>query len=281
LEKITVARALFNDLSRSPGQVVIEIKFVEVSRNDILTYGLDLPDTFSLSPLTNWFNNQISIPQNVVGLLRFGGGKTMFGIGIMMPSIKAQLTKSSTNNILDGQIRSVDGQPATMHIGQQYPVVTSGYFGPSSFTGSGSVYTPPPSFEFVDLGLTLKVTPWIHSPEELTLDVDAEFKLLAGNSVDGIPIIANRAMKESVGMRMGEWAALGGLLDVEQAHTIAGIVGLSRIPYLGPLTSTYTKNKSDDCVLLMMRPRLLTMPPGSEPTRMYGLGSDTRPITPL
>jgi general secretion pathway protein D len=280
--KVTVARALFNDLTRSPGQVAVDVKFVEATRNDMLTYGLDLPDTFSLSPLTNFLNNQISFPQNVVGLLRFGGGKTMFGIGIMMPSIQAQLTKGTGSNLLDAEIRSMDGQPAQMHIGQQYPVATSGYFGPASYTSGGTAYTPPPSFQFVDLGLTLKVTPYIHSLQSVTLDVEAEFKLLTGTSVNGIPVISNRAMKETVGLKMGEWAVLGGLLDVESAKNIAGIAGLSRIPYLGPLTSTYTKTSSDDVILLMIRPHLLTLPPREgEPTRTYRLGSDTRPITPL
>ena len=280
--KVTAARALFNDLMRPPAQVEIDLKFVEVSRNDMLTYGLDLPDTFSLTPLTNWLNNQISLPQNIVGLLRFGGGKTMFGIGIMMPSIAAELSKSVSSNLLDAEMRSIDGQPATLHIGEQYPVLTSGYFGPSNFTSGGTVYTPPPAFQFVDLGLTIKVTPAVHSLEEVTLDVDAAFKVLTAQSVNGIPVIANRAMKETVTLEMGQWAVLGGLLDTNAAHTIAGLAGVSRIPYLGPLTSMYTKSKTDDLVLVMMRPHLLTPPPGAgSPTRTYRMGSETRPITPL
>ena len=280
--KVTVARAMFNELMRPPAQVLIDLKFVEVTRNDMLTYGLDLPDTFSLTPLTNWFNNQVSLPQNIVGLLKFGGGKTMFGIGIMMPTIVAEISKTTGSNLLEAELRSNDGQAATMHIGEQYPVLTSGYFGPASFTSSGTAYTPPPSFQFVDLGLTLKVTPAVHSLEEVTLDVDAGFKVLTAQSVNGIPVIANREMKETVTLQMGQWAVLGGLLDVEGAHSIAGIAGISQIPYLGPLTNMYTKTKSDDEVLVMMRPHLLTLPPGAGmPTRTYRLGSETRPITPL
>jgi len=280
--KVTVARALFNDLSRPPGELAIDMKFVEVTRNDMLTYGLDLPDTFSLTPLTNWLKNQISLPQNIAGLLRFGGGKTLLGIGIMMPTIVAMLTKSSGSNLLDGMMRTTDGRVAEMHIGQQYPVLTSSYIGPSSFTSGGTAYTPPPSFQFVDLGLSMKVTPWVHSLEDVTLDVDVEFKLLTGSSLNGIPIIANRVMKETVGLQMGQWAVLGGLLNPAEAHSIAGIAGLSRIPYLGPLTNMYSKTKSDDVVLVMMRPRLLTEPPGvAAPPQMYRIGSETRPVTPL
>jgi general secretion pathway protein D len=284
VSKVTVARALFNELMRPPAQVVIDLKFVETTRNDMLTYGIDLPDTFSLTPLTNWFNNmsQISVAQNIVGMLRFGAGKTAFGIGIMMPSFAAQLSKSTGSNLLDAELRSNDGQPATMHIGEQYPVLTSGYFGPASFTNGGTAYMPPPSFQFVDLGLTLKVTPAVHSLDWVTLDVDAEFKVLTGQALNGIPVIANRALKEMVTLQMGQWAVLGGLLDTDSAHNLTGIAGLSQIPYLGPLTSMHNKTKNSDQVLVMMRPHLLTVPPGAAgPTRTYRLGSETRPITPL
>jgi type II secretory pathway component GspD/PulD (secretin) len=161
-------------------------------------------------------------------------------------------------------------------------VLTSQYLGPSSFTAGGTAYVPPPSFQFVDLGLTLKVTPSVRSIDSATLDVDAEYKVLTGNSVNSIPVIGNRALKSTVNLRVGEWAVIGGLLDVEQAHTISGLAGASRIPYLGILTSTRTNTSSTDQILLLMRAYPLSMPPSDLDTgRAYGMGSETRPVTPL
>jgi general secretion pathway protein D len=280
--KVTAARALFQDLMRPPGQVMVQLKLVEVTRNDMLTYGIDFPNVFSLNFLTNWLGNQFIPPTNVSGILTFGGGKTLMGLGIINAALVAQMSKATSANLLESTLRTTDGNAATMHIGQQYPVLTSQYEGPASFTGGGTAYTPPPSFQFVDLGLTLKVTPAVRSLNSATLDVDAEYKVLTGDSVDGIPVIGNRALKSTVNLRMGEWAVLGGLLDVEEAHTIAGLAGASRIPYLGALTSTRTKTGNTDQILLLMRPYPLSMPPSDvSPGRTLRMGSDSRPITLL
>jgi general secretion pathway protein D len=280
--KVLAARALFQELLRARGQVMVDIKLMEVSRNDVITYGLDLPTMFSLTPLSNWFNNLAgqTFAQNVIGILKFGGGKTAIGIGITAPSLVAQLSKSTTKIVVDTQVRSDEGLPATLHVGQRYPILTSGYFGPASFSGPGA-YTPPPSFSFEDLGLTLKLTPSLHSMQDISIGIEAEYKLLTGQALSGIPIISNRSLKSTIGMKMGEWALVAGLLDAEQARSLAGIAGLTNIPYLGPLTSMHTKNTTNDQVILLIRPHLLTPPPSEYPARVYRLGSETRPVTPL
>ena len=133
LAKVTAARAVFEDLIRPASQVVVELKLMEVSRNDMVTYGIEFPNLFSLNFLTNWLNNQITPPANIEGLLSFGGGKTLMGLGILTPTLVAQMSKSSGGTLLDSELRATDGLAATMHIGQQYPVLTSQYLGPASF----------------------------------------------------------------------------------------------------------------------------------------------------
>src|SRR5262249_41798383 len=127
----------------------------------------------------------------------------------------------------------------------------------------------------------IKVTPTVHSMEDVSLDLDAEFKVLTGQSVNGIPVISSRVLKNKVRLKTGEWAAIAGLVDTNEARTISGLAGLSRIPALSALTSTHEHDKSKDQVLVLVRPHLVTAPPSEAITHTYRVGSEAHPITPL
>ncbi len=284
ISKVVPAQALFQQLIAPTAQVMIDMEFLDVSRDDTITYGIDFPSMLSLLPLTTWMNNVPSIPSSVAGLLSFGGGKTLIGIGVAMPSLVAQMSKNSGKVLFSTELRALDGQAASMHMGQRYPILTSGYFGTQGSVTAGTSgvgYVPIPSFSYEDLGLTLKLTPTLHDIDAVSMDIDAEYKVLSGTSLNGIPVIGSQVLKSKPMLKLGEWAVVAGLLNSSDAVTISGIPGLSRIPALGPLTSTHETDKNTDEVLILMRPHMVSLPPSQTSHPPIYLGTDTRPLIPL
>ncbi len=138
-----------------------------------------------------------------------------------------------------------------------------------------------PSFNFEDLGLSMKVTPHVHGMDEVSLDVEAEFKVLGSESLNGIPYISNRKLQSKVRIRNGEWAVISGLVDASDTNSVTEVPGLGSIPYLGKALRQNGHDKQSSEVLVLMRPVLLSPPADQFVQRTVWIGSETRLDIPL
>jgi general secretion pathway protein D len=270
--KVQIATVLFRDLMQRRPQVAIDVEILAADESSSLHYGLSLQ---SAVPLV-WFgmnpkNIMTTIPAGFMNFMTFGGGASLFGLGVTASSLFGTVSKSSATSILEAKMVSLDGQPATLHVGQRYPIASNLYIGNTG--GSGQVFTPPPTFSFEDLGLVLKITPHVNGMDDVSLDVNAEFKLLGAAAVNGIPVIANREYESKVRVRQGEWAVLAGLMNASEARTVTGIVGLAKIPFLRETQ----RNRDRSDTLIVLKPRLLSLPPTEFLTHEAWVGTETRP----
>ena len=141
------------------------------------------------------------------------------GLGIVNSTFFATLSDLESDTLLSSQIVALDGQAATLHVGDRYPIITSSFAGTA---GTAQATAFAPTTQFVDLGLVLKITPTVHEDMEVTLDVDAEFKALGSGSFDGIPVIDSRQYQGKVRLKDGEWAVVAGMLSTTDAETPTG-----------------------------------------------------------
>jgi type II secretory pathway component GspD/PulD (secretin) len=107
---------------------------------------------------------------------------------------------------------------------------------------------------------------------EVTLDLEAAFKLLGASSVDGIPVVANRQYQSKVDVMTGEWAVLAGLMSAQEAKTITGLPLLSYIPFLRNNIIT----KDTGATLIVLKPHVTIAPPSETPAWKAWAGSETR-----
>ena len=280
--KVLAARAMLNDLSRTRAQVEVEVEFLEVTKSSALGYGLQLPTSSAIVNFGHFLGNpDAGAASGFTKFLTFGGGASLFGIGIADSMVMAPFTKSDTDVSLKSLLVTLDGQAATLHVGERYPLVTATYSGGSTNAiGSGaSGLIAPPTVNFEDLGLVLKITPAVHDQGEVTLDISTEFKVLGTSDANGNPSISNRKYEGKVRLRLGESAVVAGLLDTTDADTRSGIAGVSSIPWIGRLLRSNTVNHSTDEVLLVLRPHLMDVPPWEYGATPIWVGTETKPLT--
>jgi general secretion pathway protein D len=281
ISRVLPAQALFAELFAWRSEVMIEVEFLEVSDSDLLNYGFNVTTSIPAVYLGQILNNAISVPSGVTSLLSFGGGKTLIGLGVAQVEAMFNQSISSTRTLFRAQIRSVDSQPVTFHVGEKYPVITQGYFGGTTTAQQGTTFQPPPSFTFEDLGVALKVTPHVHGVDGITLAVETSYELLTGGNVNGIPIIGNRSFNNQVRLRDGEWAVVAGMTGNTDSKSASGFWGLAQLPLIGNLFKQTSKDKERQHVLIAIRPHLLSLPPDQVLTPRVRVGTETRPFTPL
>ncbi len=278
VSKVLPALALFEQVLRFRPEVHIEVEFLEVIENSSLDLGLRLPTLFPIKSVTDIAGRGISIP----ALLRTAAGfnpSKFFAVGIADSQLFASMSESSTRTLSRAEMRSSDGQVVNFHIGDKYPILTAGYFGGAG--ESGQVFTPPPTFNFEDLGVVLKVTPRVQGDDEIGMDIEAEYKVLTGQALNGIPVIANRKFTSRFRVKDGEIGVVTGLVRVSEARSLTGIAGLAQIPGLGALFRHDSRTKESGQTLFVIRPRILLRPDQPIGGRPVWTGSEGRPRIPL
>jgi len=286
--RVRLARALYEELSRRRAEVMIDVELLSASRSSLTQLGLSLPSSFPVSYLGSFWNSPSSSGAGSSPLLGLGGGDSLFGVHIGSADFQARSNRSEVALLTSFRVRAIDGLPASLHIGDKFPIVNA-LFSPVVVTDqirdlqeSGGYRQPFPSFTFEDLGLSMKVTPRIHDSREVSLTLEAEFRLLTGASVNTLPVISNRKFSSAVRLREGEVGLVAGLAVAQLSHTTSSLGGLARIPLLGRLLGRNNRQQDYSELLLAIRPRLTSLPPAEQsPSRSFHYGSETRPVPSL
>lgn len=283
VSRASLAQALLDQLVSYHPEVMIEVELLQVTDSDVVNYGFSVTNTFPLIALGHIANNVITVPQGVTNLLTFGGGKTL--VGIVAAQAQAMFNEGITNSrsLFSARQRAASGSAATFHVGEKYPMITSGFVNGSTGTGGGTnpTFAAPPAVTFENLGLEMKVTPRVHGVNDVTIGIEASYEALSGQSADGIPILSNTKVTTEVRVRNEEWSVVGGLIGDSDSKTIGGFWGLANIPWLGELFKNHSNDKESSNFLIGIRPHILSMGPEEKVPQPLRAGTDQRPFTPL
>jgi len=184
------------------------------------------------------------------------------GLGLGLYATQIELSSTAGPQGITTSDFNGDGLPdvaLTAHSGTSNTV--SVFLDPSTFSSTGSpLQTPYPGSEYIDLGLKIKATPYVHASNEVTLQLEFEIRALAGSAINGIPVINNQTLSQTVRLKQDETSLVGGLTDREATRVLNSLPGLGEVPAIAYTVQNRNNTAQETEFLILVTPRKLRIP---------------------
>jgi general secretion pathway protein D len=203
--------------------------------------GTDIPIIGGLT-----FDEKKSAPEGAVLQL----GSDRFGA-----LISALASNTRSNLLSTPSLLTLDNQEAEIIVGQNVPFKTGSYA-----TNSNGADNPFTTVERKDVGISLKIKPYINEGSTLRLEVEQEVSDIAPSvsGIDSSDLITNkRALKSTILADDGEIIVIGGLIRDSVRTQQSGVPLLRDIPYLGALFRWTRDTQTKSNLMVFLRPTIV------------------------
>ncbi len=281
--KVDAAERLIHDLDRGKAEILVQVAIMEADRNYIRDLGLEQIPTTPLSganiagigftpPGTTTTTTDGSTTTTTAGLpLNQLGKLSTSDFSIALPGIVANALLNDTHShiLQNPEIRTTDGQKATLNIGSRVPFATGSFlpsFGGATGGGTGAGgfgLLASTQFQYQDVGVKLEITPRVLSDGEVALHAKIEISAVGPSvTIGGLsqPTFTQKTIEHDIRLKEGEANLLGGLDESDTSQGVTGLPGLSQIPILRYFFSSEHREFTTTEVLVMLTPRVVRLP---------------------
>ena len=244
-------------------QVLVELRIIEASEEVLREIGVDwatldqaVSDSYRGFGYTNFGMRVESASGDLqglgVGMFKKAGGTTQIG------AIMKALERHSGVNILSTpHILTSNNSEATILVGENIPYVKE-----SRVTETDPA-TPTliKTYDYKDVGITLKITPHISKDKVVRMDINSEFtKLIEGSVQTNVdtPTTAKREARTVVSIKDGSTVVIGGLMRDDKVRFEKRVPLLADIPLLGFLFRWKKDLVQKTNLLMFITPHVLT-----------------------
>jgi general secretion pathway protein D len=275
-DQLALAEKFIKDIDKAKPEVIIQVEVLEARTDRMRDLGI-LPGQsagIAINPNSttnnnnNGTNNSNNSAAGTVTLSQLTH-LNQNDLALTLPSATANflLTDSTTRVIQNPEVRSLDGQPAKLNIGDRVPVATGSFqagVGVGSTGGAGFVNPlVNTQFQYIDVGVNIEVTPRVHPNRDVSLKLQVEVSSVSNNvTIGGIqqPVISQRKIAHEIRLKEGESSMLAGLITKSDMKTLNGWPGLAHVPILKHLFSDDNRSSDDDEILMILTPHIVRMP---------------------
>ena len=255
-DRLTAADELISRLDRPQPQVEIEARIVQLDRNKARDLGIDWNLTGRVDPALGT-STGLAFPNR--GTLTAGTGAvdvaSPTNIGIVLGSVNGAIdlavrlraleSEGSVKVLSTPRITTQNNIPAEITQGAQIPI---------QVVSNNTV-----TVTFKDAALTLQVTPQITAANTVIMQIlleNASPDYSETSPAQPIPSINTQRARTSVLMADGDTTVIGGIFTKLESQATVRTPFLHRVPLLGWLFKTDTRNQDDSELLIFITPRI-------------------------
>ncbi|MDX1494478.1 MAG: pilus assembly protein N-terminal domain-containing protein [Longimicrobiales bacterium] len=231
----------------APSQILLQVRFAEVSRSALQSLGNQVIDVLNPHQATtsgDWRGRSDS--DGLVELSLINSDSHLRAV------IKALQETGDFKSLAEPTLLALDGQNASFLAGGEFPFPTV----------QGASTSNAVSIEWREFGVRLNFTPYVTNIGNIRLELAPEVSSLdfaGGLTISGfqMPTILSRRAETSVELREGQHLAIAGLLDRSIQESIRKLPILGDIPILGALFSSKDERQTLTELLVIVTPRIV------------------------
>jgi general secretion pathway protein D len=206
-------------------------------------------------------------PATALGSLKSGlnigvvGANITMG-GVSFPSVQsfvqALAADTRTKVLSTPQLLTLNNEEAEVLVGSNIPYTTS--------TRLDSAGNPITNFDYRDVGVKLKVKPYINKDGLVYLNIFTEITQVTttlatvGTGQQTAPTTTKRSTKTTVGVRDNQTIVISGIISDTLTDTGQGVPLLRDIPFLGTLFNYSDKSDTRTNLLVFLTPKIVYDP---------------------
>ncbi len=256
--KMDQVKHLIGVFDRRPRQVFIEAKIVQVSLGDQYRMGVNwdhlfqgIDPRFSLNSVSSPGSlSSVGEAVNPSATLTY---KTILGNGDLSVVLEALKQVGETKILQNPHVFALDGIEATIQAITKQPYA-------EAKLESGTTNVVGESITFIDVGVTLDVTPRISADGMINMAIRPEVSSVVGNyqAYRTVPIVRRSFAETAVLVKDRETVIVAGMIENSKQNTQTRVPFLGRIPLLGVLFRTTSDEVASSELIAFLTPRIVS-----------------------
>jgi general secretion pathway protein D len=205
-------------------------------------------------------NSGLSIGVITSDAIQMTIGGTVMSLPNLGAVANAFKSDKDVNILSTPQVLTTDNEEAKIVVASTIPYKTQTS---SSSAVTGEIFN---SFEYRDVGFTLKITPHISKDRLVRLKISQEYTALTTSpeQATDTPSTLKRSVDTTVIVQDRHTVVIGGLINDKLSNTVSQVPCLGDIPYLGKLFRTDGRGNEKTDLYIFITPRVIKNPEEAE-----------------